>query len=165
MLPRPPRYNSRLRLVSMAFTAFVVFAFAACQPPNPASSDPDFRAAVSSVDWELIELNGKTASAGAGGRRATLRFNVTREQAGGFAGCNHFGGAYTVGGDSLRFGDLFSTQMACAAGMELESEYLAALQATRRYELSATQLKLFGPSGPVARFSRQIPEPDRSPDT
>jgi hypothetical protein len=55
--------------------------------------------------------------------------------------------------------------MACTEGMPLESEYLGALQATRRYELSSTQLKLFGPSGPVARFSRQIPEPSRSPDT
>ena len=100
-----------------------------------------------------------------GRRRATLRFEADTARVGGFAGCNQFGGPYAIDGDSLRFGPLVSTMMACTEGMQLESEYLAALQATRRYELSSTQLKLFGPSGPVARFSRQIPEPDRSPDT
>jgi len=120
---------------------------------------------VSGVDWELMELDGKTAPIGAGRRRATLRFEPDTARVGGFAGCNQFGGPYTINGDSLRFGSLVSTMMACAEGMELEPEYLAALQATRRYELSSTQLKLFGPSGSVARFSRQIPEPVRSPDT
>jgi len=50
--------------------------------------------------------------------------------------------------------------------MQLESKLSAALVATRRYELSTTQLRLLGPSGAVARFSRQIPSaPNRSPDT
>ncbi len=142
--------------VGVVLTA-VVFALAACQPPHPASSEPEFRASVSGVDWELMELDGKTASTGAGGRRATLRFDVDTARVGGFSGCNRFGGTYTINGDSLRFGPLATTRMACAAGMDLESQLSAALGATRRYELSSTQLKLFGPSGPVARFSRQIP--------
>ena len=162
MTLRASRFTSRLRVVS---TALSVFALAACQPPHAASSDPAFRASVSGVDWELMELDGKTASTGAGGRRATIRFDADTARAGGFAGCNHFGGTYTISGDSLRFGDVLRTEMACTTGMELESKYLVALQTTRRYELSSTQLKLFGPSGPVARFSRQIPEPTRTPDT
>jgi len=145
--------------------AAVFVALAACQPPRAASSELAFRASVSGVDWQLMELEGKTTSAGAGGRRATLRFDADSARAGGFAGCNRFGGPYTIHGDSLRFGALASTMMACTGGMQLEASYLAALQATRRYELSSTQLKLFGPSGAVARFSRQIPEPGRSPDT
>lgn len=162
MSPRASRIASRLRFT---LAAAAVTVLAACQPPRAANSDPAFRASVSGVDWELVELDGKTASTGAGHRRATIRFEPDTARVGGFAGCNQFGGPYTINGDSLRFGQLVSTMMACTEGMQLESEYLAALQATRRYELSSTQLKLFGPSGPVARFSRQIPEPDRSPDT
>jgi heat shock protein HslJ len=162
MAPRASQIVSRLRFGCAAGALAVL---AACQPPRATNSDPAFRASVSGVDWELMELDGKTASTGAGHRRATLRFEPDTARVGGFAGCNQFGGPYTINGDSLRFGSLVSTLMACTEGMQLESEYLAALEATRRYELSSTQLKLFGPSGAVARFSRQIPEPSRSPDT
>jgi len=71
-----------------------------------------------------------------------------------------------MAGDSLRFGPLATTRMACTEGMQLESALTAALMATRRYELTSTQLKLFGASGAVARFSRLIPTAkERSPDT
>lgn len=162
MAPRASRSTFGLRVLA---TALIVFALAACQPPRAASSDPAFRASVAGVDWELMELDGKTAAAGAGGRRATIRFDADTARVGGFSGCNRFSGSYTLDGDTLQFGPLVMTRMACARGMELESELAAALTATRRYELSTTQLKLFGPSGAVARFSRQIPEPVRSPDT
>jgi heat shock protein HslJ len=138
---------------------------AACQPSRTASSDVAFRSSVAGVDWELMELNAKTASTGAGGRRATLRFDADSARVTGFSGCNRFSGSYTLNGDSLRFGPLVMTRMACTDGMELEHDLSAALEATRRYELSSTQLKLFGPSKAIARFSRQIPEPDRRPDT
>jgi len=162
MTPRASRFTCRLRVLQ---AALFVFTLAACQPPRSATSDPAFRASVAGVDWELMELDGKTASTGTGGRRATIRFDADTARVGGFGGCNRFGGTYAISGDSLLFGPLIMTRMACAKGMELESELATALATTRRYELSTTQLKLFGPSGPVARFSRQIPEPARSPDT
>jgi heat shock protein HslJ len=162
MASRASRFTTYVR---PAFATVALVALAACQPPHPANSEPEFRAAVSGVDWELVELDGKTAATGAGGRRATLRFDPDTTRVGGFSGCNRFGGSYSIAGDSLHFGPIAMTRMACSAGMELESALSAALQATQRYELSTTQLKLFGPSGPVARFSRQIPEPTRTPDT
>jgi len=154
MRTRASRFTHRLR-TALASSALV--ALAACQPPHAVNSEPEFRASVSGVDWELMELDGKTAPLGAGGRRATLRFDADTARVGGFSGCNRFGGTYTINGDSLRFGPMAMTRMACTAGMDLESQLSAALEATRRYELSSTQLKLLGPSGPVARFSRQIP--------
>lgn len=162
MAPHASRFISCLRRTS---AAWAVAALAACQPPHPANSGPAFRASVSGVDWELMELDGKTASSGAGGRRVTLRFDADTARVGGFSGCNRFSGTYTLDGDTLRFGPLIMTRMACAEGMDLERGLSAALQATRRYELSSTQLKLFGPTKAIARFSRQIPEPSRRPDT
>ena len=155
---------SRSTLFAGVVTLFVTLA--ACQPPHSVSTSPEaFRASVAGVDWELVELDGKTAATGAGGRRATLRFDADTTRVGGFSGCNRFGGSYTVDGDSLRFGPLAMTRMACADGMDLERKLSSALEATRRYKLSTTQLQLFGPSGSIARFSRQIPQPSRSPDT
>ena len=165
MTSRTPslRLGRQIRLVR---AACAVVAVGACQAPRTASSEAAFRSAVAGVDWQLIELNAKTAPAGAGGRRVTLRFDADSARVAGFAGCNSFGGSYTVAGDSLRFGPLAMTRMACTEGMQLESSLTAALTATRRYELTSTQLKLFGPAGAVARFSRLIPTArERTPDT
>ena len=163
-MPRlAPRPFVRLRTAALAG---VIGAVAACQAPRTPDSESAFRSGVSGVDWQLIELNAKTASAGAGGRRVIVRFDADSARVGGFAGCNTFGGSYALAGDSLRFGSLAVTRMACTQGMQLESELLQALQSTRRYELTSTQLKLFGPSGAMARFSRLIPTArERSPDT
>jgi heat shock protein HslJ len=163
-VPRPaPRPFVRLRAVAFAG---VIGAVAACQAPRAPGSESAFRSGVSGVDWQLIELDAKTASAGAGGRRVIVRFDADSARVGGFAGCNRFGGSYTLAGDSLRFSSLAVTRMACSEGMQLEAALLQALQSTRRYELTSTQLKLFAPSGAVARFSRLIPTArERSPDT
>lgn len=167
MTSRTPSLLSRLgRQIRLVRAACAVVAVGACQAPRTASSEAAFRSAVAGVDWQLIELNAKTAPAGAGGRRVTLRFDADSARVAGFAGCNSFGGSYTVAGDSLRFGPLAMTRMACTEGMQLESSLTAALTATRRYELTSTQLKLFGPAGAVARFSRLIPTArERTPDT
>ena len=164
MFPRASRLTARLRGMTVASAVSTLIA---CQPPPPAAgSGPSFRASVSGVDWELVELDGKTASTGAGGRRATMRFDTDSARVSGFGGCNRYSGTYTLEGDWLAFGPLVMTRMACTEGMQLETGLSAALVATTRYELSSTQLKLFGPSGAVARFSRQIPNAaNRSPDT
>lgn len=166
MTPRTPLSLVRLRRWLGPLPATCIIALGACQASRTASSASAFRSAVAGVDWQLIELNAKTAPAGAGGRRVTLRFGADSARVGGFAGCNRFGGSYTIAGDSLRFGPLAMTRMACTGGMQLESDLTAALMATRRYELTSTQLKLFGPTGAVARFSRLIPTAsERAPDT
>ena len=163
MVSRASLLAARLRNMTIASAVSTLIA---CQPPPAAGSGPSFRDSVSGVDWELVEVNGQTASTGAGGRRATLRFDADSARVSGFGGCNRYSGTYTLDGDSLVFGPLVMTRMACTEGMQLESKLSTALVATRRYELSSTQLKLFGSSGAVARFSRQIPSAlHRSPDT
>lgn len=139
-------------LVAVLLTALVV----ACQRParteDPAAS---FRSSVGGGEWVLVELFGEPAPTGAGGRPGTLIFDADTSRAGGFAGCNRYGGSYTVAADSLRFGALMMTKMACADGMTLEQRLAQALDSTRRYELDATGLTLHGAGGKVARFERK----------
>jgi heat shock protein HslJ len=104
-----------------------------------------------------VEVGGQTAPTGAGGRRATLVFDADSARMGGFAGCNRYGGTYTLAGDSLRFGPVMMTKMACTEGMPLETRLASVLEATRRVEHSSTQLTLFGEAGPLARFTRKAP--------
>src|SRR5688572_11384644 len=61
--------------------------------------------------------------------QSTLEF-VAADKVAGRGGCNQFGGPALVSGNTVRFGPLFSTKMACAetAAMDQESRYLKALE-------------------------------------
>ncbi len=64
-------------------------------------------------------------------------------QVGGMAGCNRFGGKASIDGSALSFGDLFSTEMACApAIMDQEGKFLDALGRVASYRLDNARGKL-----------------------
>src|SRR5687768_2150376 len=139
-----------------ALRVIAIFALAAaCTQPQGSPLTPvAFRAAVAGSEWELHELHGAAAPLGAGGRRATIRFEADTARVAGFAGCNRYFGTYTLDGAALRFGAVGMTRMACAEGMALEQRLAAALEATRRYQLEERELTLFNDTGAVARFVR-----------
>lgn len=74
----------------------------------------------------------------------TLEFDATG-QVGGNAGCNTFGGSYTVDGETIELGEIFSTLMACAEMnvMELEQRYLDALNTANRFAIESDQLTIW----------------------
>lgn len=80
-------------------------------------------------------------------------------QAIGFAGCNRFTGGFRRDGEALSLGPLAVTRRACPDGMELEQNYLAALQSTARWNVLAGILELYDADGRLqARFgARQRP--------
>lgn len=104
------------------------------------------------IEWHLVTLNRMPAGLGAGGRFATLQLSSEDMHVTGFAGCNQMGGRYTMDGNNLRFIQIYSTKMACADGMDLEQQYLAALDATREFRLEGNRLQLIGVSGVLAEF-------------
>ena len=79
-------------------------------------------------------------------------------QASGNGGCNGFGGAYTLEGDKLTFGDLASTMMACApAIMDQERKFFDALAEVRTWRLNdGTGILYLGndQGADILRFSR-----------
>jgi heat shock protein HslJ len=100
--------------------------------------------------WRLVALGGESVPAETGGRPIELRFADGKVQ--GSSGCNRVSGAYTLAGDSLRFGPLATTKMACPA-MELEHRFLEALQSTARWRIASGALELLDASGrTLARF-------------
>jgi heat shock protein HslJ len=69
--------------------------------------------------------------------------------ASGETGCNTFRGPYTVTGDTIGFGALATTRRAClsdAAAVQ-EQSFLAALAASRRFELAGGRLTLRNDAG------------------
>ena len=138
--------------------ALLALAAACTQPQRSELSPAAFRTAVAGTDWELHELNGAMAPVGAGGRRATIRFEADTARVAGFAGCNRYFGSYLLDSGVLRFSGIGMTKMACMQGMSLEQQFANALEATRGYTVADRELILLGQSGPVAKFVRAPPE-------
>jgi len=92
--------------------------------------------------WVVTDVQtGSTVSTVPAGATAALTFGprtVAVE-----AGCNSGNGAYTVDGDTITFGPIALTMMACPADkMALESTVLSVLQGQATYEIDANTLRL-----------------------
>lgn len=129
---------------------------------------PDTGEDLAGTRWRLESLGppGEETPASAGAN-VTLEF-AAEGRAGGSGGCNTYGGPYTVENGSLTFGPLASTRKACVdqGVMELEAQYLAALQAVSEFELAGDSLTLTSAGGQsVLNFVRledgaqETPEP------
>ena len=109
-------------------------------------------------EWRLVELGGSAAVAGEGpAGAASLRFAADSGRVTGSTGCNRLAGPYTVDGESLRFGALVSTRMACVdpARQRQEADFMRALEGTRRHAVAGDTLALLGDdasSAPLARL-------------
>ena len=155
--------RSMRSVLAVACALLTPIVMSACHPPGPppevasseapaAAAAPALRSAVEGVEWTLVELGGKPAPLGNGGKPATLTLDAGERRAGGVAGCNRVGGSYELGARALRFSALFGTKMGCATGMDLESLFTEALEATREYRLAERMLELVGEQGVLARF-------------
>ena len=97
------------------------------------------------TSWELIQLQGQQVTTG---RIPTLVFKDGKVS--GNASCNSFGGSYERGlGDTLKFGSMMSTLMACLdpAQMEREGVYLGVLAQVAKYRVEGGHLYLYDQGG------------------
>jgi heat shock protein HslJ len=140
--------DRRMLLCALPAGAAALGVLMACaQTPPPASP-------LVGPQWQLVELPGQALPAA--GARPTVMLAGEPARVMGTAGINNFvGTAQMAGGDALVFGPLAATRRAGSpAAMQLESAYLAALAATRRYRTGAGTLDLLDAQGrTVARFN------------
>ncbi len=126
---------------------------AAASDTSPPASDAGLP--LDGREWSLVALGDAAAPAGAGGRPATIQFDIANGRASGFAGCNRYSASFTVEGERLTFGPAMSTKMACEDGDELERRYLPVLPDVTGYQQSDSTLSLVGANGSLARFRGQ----------
>lgn len=104
--------------------------------------------------WTLEQLAG-LAALPPGVATPTIRFAPDGHFSGS-TGCNNGGASYRIeSGDRIVIEAMVTTKRACAdpAGNELERAYVAAIQNTRRFRVTAERLELLGAGGEVlARF-------------
>jgi heat shock protein HslJ len=104
------------------------------------AATPSGAAYLVGTTWRLEDLPGTAVVDSAA---PTLEFPA-EGQAAGNASCNRFSGPVTVAGDSITFGPLAVTRMACPqAVMSQESAYLEALGKAERFRVEGPFLYLY----------------------
>ena len=104
--------------------------------------------------WKLVALDGRTVAAFEDRREAHMILKTGDEapRVQGSTGCNRFFGGFETTGDSISFGRMGATMMACPDGMETEQAFLAALEASDRYVIAGQTLALYSGETRVAYF-------------
>lgn len=132
--------------------------FAACcsssHKQSPSASAPAAAPfSLSGSEWLLVDLAGTPVVSDS---KASLAFSEAGRISGN-ASCNRFTGSVTISGDTLKFGPLASTMMACADPKisAQETTYLKALGAAARYTWQDPYLLIYCEGFAKAlRFSR-----------
>ena len=136
----------------------VLLAFFICGCPSPdkkpvKAATPAAPFTLVGTEWGLADLAGTPVIANS---KASLAFPEAGRVAGN-GSCNRFTGAVTISGDTVKFGALASTRMACMDGgvSAQEDAYLKALAAASRYEYHDPDLLIYasGYDKPL-RFTR-----------
>jgi copper homeostasis protein (lipoprotein) len=116
-------------------------------------------APLETTDWKLTRLGDKPVTVAAKQREPHFVLDNKTKRITGSAGCNRFTGSYQRNGDRLIFGKMAMTFMACPEGMEIEREFMAALEEVKSWKIFGEHLELFdGNGGFLARFEARAPK-------
>ena len=140
----PPRFQHALATVA------AVLLLLACGHSTREITSPDIRpspsrsGSLADTEWILTRIRGDPPL---GSAEITLAFDDST--AGGYAGCNHYGGEPVVTTSTVRLDALVATARACADArfMEQEADYLAFLGETSVWEIKGDVLTLRSESG------------------
>lgn len=112
--------------------------------------------ALAGSQWGLVSLTAETPAIPGSG--VTLEFGDDGRVSGS-AGCNRFGGGYTVDGEAISFSQLFSTRMFCPQDgiMDQEIAFLNALEAASSFAIEGNQLIITYGDGQQLVFIQQSP--------
>ncbi len=95
------------------------------------------------TSWMLTTLNGQPAL-----KDSTVTLNFEAGKVAGNDGCNRYSGTYTASGNTIKFGPLATTMMACAEPiMQQAGTYQQALGQAATFKADAKQLTLYDASG------------------
>lgn len=106
-----------------------------------ASSSALRAVALENTHWKLVAVGTEPVTHGSGQTEPHLVFERKSARLAGFGGCNRVMGSYKLDSDTLSFGPLASTRMACAAP-NIEASFLAALERVQFWKITGRQLEL-----------------------
>jgi len=113
---------------------------------------PTMHAELLGTYWKLVKLNGQLVRTPEGMKEAHMILAGAEFRVHGNAGCNNFFGQFETSENTLTFSAMGSTMMACPQAMDTERDFLTALGATTRYEISGLFLELYAEEQLMVRF-------------
>jgi heat shock protein HslJ len=124
-----------MRFIAAGLSALLV---AGCAHVASADTAADAAPSLADTHWTIASINGQPATAQ---RKAEMNF--TADRISGNAGCNSFGGGYTIANGTLTATQIISTKMACLGpGMDQENAVFKILDQpmtiTRQHDGSLT---------------------------
>ena len=129
--------GDRLEIKDTAGETILTFAMKEEPPIDPALDD---------TEWVLTSLNGSNLLEG-----SNITLNFAEGGAGGFAGCNAYGGEYTAADEgTLTIGEMMITLMACQTPegiLEQERAYIEALRNAAAYWVMDDCLEIANAAG------------------
>ena len=131
-------------MMKYIYSIAVLLLVLGCADTEQASQAP-----LLGTTWTLAELNNEKIRH-PGPQIPHLRFEA--EKVSGNDGCNNFFGGYTLDGNSLKFGILASTRMACLQIKDFDMEFNKMISATTGYRISGEKLELFDNDKLLASF-------------
>jgi heat shock protein HslJ len=117
-------------------------------------------APLENTHWKLTRLGDKSVTVPAKQREPHFVLNSKTKRIAGFGGYNRFLGGYELqSGDRLTFQKMAMTFMACPEGMEIEREFVAALEQVGSWKILGEYLELLDNNrGFLARFEARAPK-------
>jgi len=120
------------RMITVGWLLLLGLSLVSCMAKETAGTRPEGPVSMEGVQWYLLEVAGSPVSPMAHDKQPHIMLDPVQKRASGFSGCNNFFGSYERDGESLKFGPLGATRMACPEG-SLEDEFVRGLSATAIY--------------------------------
>ena len=105
------------------------------------------KVALENTSWRATRVSDKDVAANENQRAPYIVLQSSDHRVVGSGGCNRINGTYTVEKQSIHFGPIASTMMACPSGMDMEKEFLQALDQAHSWKIQGNELELFGDDG------------------
>jgi heat shock protein HslJ len=115
----------------------LISLFVSCKPREKDNKGYDPK--IENKRWVLRELNNKLIQTPAGEKEISLFFEPTINEFTADGKCNNLHGMYTSQGELIKIVNMSSTKMACPQ-LELESEFIKALNETNKYKIRSKKV-------------------------
>ena len=127
----------------------LVARFEQLRPGETCAPQAMAQASILNTYWRPVELEGRPVVIRPGAREPHLVLVQEGTRVRGFTGCNHLAGGFERGAGGFRFTQLVTTRMACLPDNDLETPFLAALNATASQRIVGDSLELRDADGKV----------------
>ena len=105
------------------------------------------KVALENTTWKATRVNDKDVAANENKRFPYIVLQSADHRVAGSGGCNRITGTYSVEKQTIHFGPMASTMMACPSGMDTEKDFLQALDQARTWKIRTNELELYGEDG------------------